>query len=329
MKIKIPGMAIEDPEIQFVSLVKRGANREPFKILKSEDAPMSLKDKVAAFFKGESSLVAKVEGSTVAASTNGTPVTGEVEMKTPKLAEAMGGDLDGLLEKHESQTSHRVTVPDTVKKALVAKAGGRSYEYTLDKTGVPQFVRWVEKDESGEPCDHSYSNGVCTKCGADEPASEAASPPEKSTVKTEEEDAALAEQEKKRKEAEAAATEAAKSDDAEETDEEKKKKLDALAEANASKSETIKLQEALLKAMNKIDGLMEQVQKTSERVETLQKEVDKPKVVIKSYDADFNESFATPSMAQGRRRISKQETKGDVWAGLIPEFDKLEQSVRD
>lgn len=55
MKIKILGRAMEDPEIQFVSLVKRGANREPFRILKAENVEVpesgtTLRDKVLALF---------------------------------------------------------------------------------------------------------------------------------------------------------------------------------------------------------------------------------------------------------------------------------------
>ena len=54
MKVKIVGSELVDADINFVSLVKRGANRSPFKIIKAEDISeedtSTLKDRVSSMF---------------------------------------------------------------------------------------------------------------------------------------------------------------------------------------------------------------------------------------------------------------------------------------
>lgn len=63
MKIKLIANELTDGEIDFVSLVKHGANRSPFKIIKMEDLPEgttmdTLKDKFTALFGDEKPEVA-------------------------------------------------------------------------------------------------------------------------------------------------------------------------------------------------------------------------------------------------------------------------------
>lgn len=169
MKIKMQGSAIEDPEIKFVSLVKRGANREPFKIVKSEQGTLDmLREKVAKLFGLEKGLVEKVEGSTVNTEHGAEGTQGD-DMKVAKLTEAQAGDLDGLLvqkedgavckgcggplnaegmcEKCEASMKAEEETPEEKKKRLEAEAAAAAAEEEKggDKGGGKP--PWLKSDE--------------------------------------------------------------------------------------------------------------------------------------------------------------------------------------
>lgn len=93
MKIKVVASELLDPTIDCVSLVKRGANRTPFRICKTESDP------------GDSALDLRVEEP---AQSDGD----EKMLKKPILKEALAGDLDGL----------ELSAPPAGNAARVAKA---------------------------------------------------------------------------------------------------------------------------------------------------------------------------------------------------------------
>jgi len=317
MKIKIPGFAIEDPEIKFVSLVKRGANREPFKILKSEDAVEGGQYKNAEYLPERKTLVEKVEGRTVNPASGGKPASGAENMKGRKLTEAVGGDLDGLTLA-KSDTPEAPIAPVVTAPAEIP---------TVGTTETPD----VAKNCSDGPA-HSSEVSHPTSSGADGDGKDP-------------EDAADAGADGKKKKKSAPPWAKSEVMIAKVGDKEYEYALNEEGvptfiswltkdeEAPAAKSEEANpamSQEVLLKAIADLTAI---VAKTNEKVEalTIAKTETPPKAkpVVKAYDSDFDESLATPSMANGHRRLAKTEDRESVFAGLIPEFDALEAAARN
>ena len=306
MKIKIPGFAIEDPEIRFVSLVKRGANREPFRILKSEDASPGGHYKAEEFFNSAPALVKKVEGTTVEPSTGGKPAQGATTMAARKLREAVPGDLDGL---------------------TVAKAE--------DSPEAPIEAAVTAPAEVAKDC----SDGPAHSSEVDHPTSSGA------TDDPDPEDADKAGDKKKKKSAppwaksEVMVAKAGDKDYAYALNEDgiptfiewldvaKVEEEPVVATVATPEATSVVSQDVLLKAIADLTALVADNQK---QIISLQKsDTPEPKrPVVRLYESDLDESLATPGMANGRRRLVKSEPRESVFAGLIPEFDAIERRGR-
>ena len=85
MKIKVEGHELVDPEIQAVSLVKRGANRTPFKIVKSDDHSQAANPRVILHVEPDNGGVL------------GTPVDPRYPLGRPAPLFKRGSGLDGLV----------------------------------------------------------------------------------------------------------------------------------------------------------------------------------------------------------------------------------------
>jgi hypothetical protein len=166
VKVRLVGNEILDPDIKFISLVKRGANRSPFRILKAENLPPELQGRADLPVQPEVGGVTSTTGGAIAAQVEQTEITmterqvvkedmQPQDVPAPEPDAAMSAGVAGKVKDGMTVEEARAAKPQGIQKgtrkvrvgdAVIAK----DYEY--EWCGDDEvFLRWIEVAKTEEP----------------------------------------------------------------------------------------------------------------------------------------------------------------------------------